>query len=171
VLAGAAGVRVAAGVTWMGSRAEASAATFASDRRIQFQAAERLLLNPIGDRASQQVTLRCSSGSRPRRASVSGLHPAHSSNGYPRSSDRDALTVAEWPRRALIGPIRRESLDHLAVFDEAQSRRVLRNYVSHHNQVWTHLQPDKNAPDFPRPQRLGPSQPCQFWAGCSRPVS
>jgi transposase InsO family protein len=28
----------------------------------------------------------------------------------------------------LIGSIRRESLDHLVVFDEAQLRRVLRNY-------------------------------------------
>jgi hypothetical protein len=30
----------------------------------------------------------------------------------------------------LIGSIRRESLDHLVVFDEAQLRRVLKNYAS-----------------------------------------
>jgi len=30
----------------------------------------------------------------------------------------------------LIGSIRRESLDHLIVFDEAQLRRVLKNYAS-----------------------------------------
>jgi hypothetical protein len=31
----------------------------------------------------------------------------------------------------LIGSIRRESLDHLVVFDEAQLRRVLRSYASY----------------------------------------
>jgi transposase InsO family protein len=56
----------------------------------------------------------------------------------------------------LIGSIRRESLDHLVVFDEAQLRHVLRNYASYYNQVRTHLSLDKNAPDFRRPQKLGP---------------
>jgi transposase InsO family protein len=55
----------------------------------------------------------------------------------------------------LIGTIRCESLDHLVVFDEAQLRRVLRNYASYYNQVRTHLSLDKNAPDFRRPQKLG----------------
>jgi transposase InsO family protein len=56
----------------------------------------------------------------------------------------------------LIGSGRRESLDHLVVFDEAQLRRVLRNYASYYNQVRTHLSLDKNAPDFRCPQKLGP---------------
>ena len=56
----------------------------------------------------------------------------------------------------LIGSIRRESLDHLVVFDEAQLRRVLKNYASYYNQVRTHLSLKKNAPDFRRPQKLGP---------------
>jgi transposase InsO family protein len=56
----------------------------------------------------------------------------------------------------LIGSIRRESLDHLVVFDEAQLRRVLKNYASYYNQVRTHLSLDKNAPDFRCPQKLGP---------------
>ena len=56
----------------------------------------------------------------------------------------------------LIGSIRRESLDHLVVFDEAQLRRVLRNYAAYYNQVRTHLSLSKNAPDFRRPQKLGP---------------
>jgi transposase InsO family protein len=34
----------------------------------------------------------------------------------------------------LIGSIRRESLDHLVVFDKAQLRRVLRNYAFYYNQ-------------------------------------
>ncbi len=55
----------------------------------------------------------------------------------------------------LIGSIRRESLDHLVVFDEAQLRRVLKNYVSYYNQVRTDLSLDKNAPDFRHPQKLG----------------
>src|SRR5215469_14073049 len=55
----------------------------------------------------------------------------------------------------LIGSIRRESLDHLIVFDEAQLRRVLKNYASYYNQVRTHLSLDKNAPDFRRPHKLG----------------
>jgi transposase InsO family protein len=55
----------------------------------------------------------------------------------------------------LIGSIRRESLDHLIVFDEAQSHRVLRNYASYYNHVLTHLSFEKIAPHFPRPQKLG----------------
>jgi hypothetical protein len=49
----------------------------------------------------------------------------------------------------------RESLDHLVVFDEARLRRVLRNYASYYNQVWTHLSLGKNAPAFRRPQKIG----------------
>ncbi|MGA7764201.1 MAG: integrase core domain-containing protein [Candidatus Binataceae bacterium] len=55
----------------------------------------------------------------------------------------------------LIGSIRRESLDHLVVFDEAQLRRVLKSYASYYNQVRTHLSLGKNAPDFRRPQKTG----------------
>ena len=51
-----------------------------------------------------------------------------------------ALCVAQSPWQnghveRLIGSIRRESLDHLVVFDEAQLRRVLKNYASYYNQV------------------------------------
>jgi integrase-like protein len=35
----------------------------------------------------------------------------------------------------LIGSIRREALDHLIVFDEAQLRRVLKNYAAYYHQV------------------------------------
>ena len=55
----------------------------------------------------------------------------------------------------LIGLIRRESLDHLIVFDEAQLRRVLKNYASYYNQVRTHLSLRKNAPHFRCLQKLG----------------
>ena len=55
----------------------------------------------------------------------------------------------------LIGSIRRESLDHVIVFDEAQLRRVLKNYASYYKQVRTHLSLHKNAPHFRCPQELG----------------
>jgi hypothetical protein len=41
------------------------------------------------------------------------------------------------------------------VFDEAQLRRVLKNYTSYYNQIRAHLSLDKNAPDPRRPQKLG----------------
>ena len=41
--------------------------------------------------------------------------------------------------RLVSGSIRRESLYHLIVFDEAQLRRVLRNYASYYNQAREHL--------------------------------
>jgi len=56
----------------------------------------------------------------------------------------------------LIGSIRREALYHLIVFDEAQLRRVLKNYASYYNQVRTHLSLRKNAPEVRRPQKFGP---------------
>ncbi len=56
----------------------------------------------------------------------------------------------------LIGSIRRESLDHLIVFDEAQLHSVLKNYAAYYNQVRTHLSLQKNAPDVRRRQKLGP---------------
>ncbi len=55
----------------------------------------------------------------------------------------------------LIGSIRRESLDHLVVFDEAQLRRVLKNYACYYNRARTHLSLHNNAPHFRRSQKLG----------------
>ena len=66
----------------------------------------------------------------------------------------------------LIGSIRRESLDHLVVFDEAHLRRVLKNYASYYNLVRTHLSLDKNASDFGAPRSSARSHPFQFWVGC-----
>jgi len=51
--------------------------------------------------------------------------------------------------------MRRESLDHLIVFNEAQLLRVLKTYASNYNKVRTHLHLDKNAPEFRRPQTRG----------------
>jgi len=57
----------------------------------------------------------------------------------------------EW----LIGSIRRESLDHLIVFGEADLRAVLKAYASYYNEIRTHLSLNKNAPDFRRAQKIG----------------
>jgi Integrase core domain len=65
----------------------------------------------------------------------------------------------------LMGSIRRESLDHLIAFEEAQLRRVLKNYASYYNQVRTHLSLDKKAPDPRRPQKLGPIAAISFLDG------
>src|SRR5882757_6998242 len=69
----------------------------------------------------------------------------------------------------LIGSIRREALDHLIVFDEAQLRRVLKKYASYYNQVRTHLSLEKDSPDFRRQQKLGPiaAIPSPGWAASS----
>src|ERR1700736_6066756 len=69
----------------------------------------------------------------------------------------------------LIGSIRRESLDHLVVFDGAQLRRVLRNYASYYNQVRRPLSLGKNAPDFRRPQKLGPIAAISILGGLHHP--
>ncbi len=73
---------------------------------------------------------------------------------------RDHPTAARSPWQnghveRLIGSIRRESLDHLIVFNEAQLRGMLNRYAAYYNRVRTHLSLDKNAPDSRRPQRLG----------------
>jgi transposase InsO family protein len=55
----------------------------------------------------------------------------------------------------LIGSIRRECLDHMVVFGEADLRRVLKAYASYFNRVRTHLSLDKDAPLSRRRQTVG----------------
>jgi transposase InsO family protein len=55
----------------------------------------------------------------------------------------------------LIDSIRRESLDHLIVFDAAHLRDILKTYASYYNAVRTHLSLDKDAPEFRRKQKVG----------------
>ncbi len=73
---------------------------------------------------------------------------------------RDHPTAARSPWQnghieRLIGSIRRESLDHLLVFGEADLRRVLKRYASYYNEVRTHLSLNKDAPKSRRSQRIG----------------
>jgi len=43
--------------------------------------------------------------------------------------------MAEWLRRALIGSIRRECLDHIITINERGLRRALAAYVEYYNDV------------------------------------
>ncbi len=54
-----------------------------------------------------------------------------------------------------IGSIRRECLDHLVVFREAQLRRILQGYADYYNKIRTHRSLDKDAPAFRAVQRVG----------------
>jgi transposase InsO family protein len=55
----------------------------------------------------------------------------------------------------LIGSIRRECLDHLAIFGEAHLRQVLKAYATYYNNVRTHLSLGKDAPLIRPIQRFG----------------
>jgi len=58
----------------------------------------------------------------------------------PRSSGSHAYA------ERLIGSIRRECLDHMVVFGEANLRRILRSYAAYYNKLRTHLALAKTAP-------------------------
>jgi Integrase core domain len=55
----------------------------------------------------------------------------------------------------LIGSIRRECLDHVAVFGERHLRHVLLSYMNYYNEVRTHLSLGKDAPASRRVHRAG----------------
>jgi transposase InsO family protein len=54
-----------------------------------------------------------------------------------------------------IGTLRRECLDHVAIFGEAQLRRILSSYARYYNQTRTHLALQKDAPLHRAVQRSG----------------
>jgi transposase InsO family protein len=73
---------------------------------------------------------------------------------------RDHPTAARSPwqngcAERLIGSIRRECLDHVVVFSEGHSRRILAAYASYYNAFRTHLSLSKEAPVHRSIQRLG----------------
>ena len=55
----------------------------------------------------------------------------------------------------LICSIRRECLDHVVVFGEADLRRALKAYASYYNRIRTHLSLGKDAPLYRRRQTVG----------------
>jgi transposase InsO family protein len=55
----------------------------------------------------------------------------------------------------LIGSIRRECLDHIAVFGEAHLRQILAGYAGYYNELRTHLSLGKDSPRRRQVQRFG----------------
>ena len=65
---------------------------------------------------------------------------------------REVLTAPRSPWQSpyverLIGPIRRECLDHVIVFHEASLRRTLKSYLRYYGSSRTHLSLGKDAPE------------------------
>ena len=63
--------------------------------------------------------------------------------------DRPTSPRSPWQNgyaERLIGSIRRECLDHIAVLGERHLRHVLQCYINYYNEVRTHLSLDKDAP-------------------------
>ena len=72
--------------------------------------------------------------------------------------DRPTAPRSPWQNgqvERLIGSIRRECLDNMVVFGEADLRRLLKSYASYYNLVRTHLSLNKNAPLFRPRQTVG----------------
>jgi transposase InsO family protein len=75
-------------------------------------------------------------------------------------SRRDQPTASRSPWQngdveRLISSIRRECLDHMVVFGEVDSRRILKADASYYNRVCTHLSLNKDTPLFRRPKTTG----------------
>jgi transposase InsO family protein len=66
----------------------------------------------------------------------------------------------------VIGSIRREFLDHLMVFDEAQLRRVLKDYVSYYTRSGRISHWRRMRPIFGASKSSVSSQASRFWVGC-----
>jgi transposase InsO family protein len=63
--------------------------------------------------------------------------------------DRPTSPRSPWQNgfaERLIGPIRRECLDHVVVFGERHLRHVLLSYMNYYNETRTHLSLDKDSP-------------------------
>jgi putative transposase len=54
----------------------------------------------------------------------------------------------------LIGTLRRECLDHVAVLNETHLRRLLRDYLAYYHRVRTHLSLEKDSPEPRLTERL-----------------
>ena len=72
--------------------------------------------------------------------------------------DKPTAPASPWQNgfaERLIGSIRRECLDHVVVFGEAQLRRILRSYACYYNDIRTRRSLDKDAPVSRPIQRTG----------------
>jgi transposase InsO family protein len=55
----------------------------------------------------------------------------------------------------LVGPIRRDCLDHMIILGESHLRRILKSYAAYYNELRIHLSLDKDAPAGRPIQRFG----------------
>jgi transposase InsO family protein len=72
--------------------------------------------------------------------------------------DRPIIPASPWQNafaERLIGPIRRECVDHVIVLGEAHLRRILKSYSAYYNNIRTHRSLDKDAPVSRPAQRIG----------------
>jgi hypothetical protein len=72
--------------------------------------------------------------------------------------DKPVASASPWQNgfaERLIRSIRRECLDHIIVFSEAQLRRILISYAAYYNSVRTHRALYKDAPIWRPVQRTG----------------
>src|SRR6266480_5950425 len=67
-------------------------------------------------------------------------------DGHSGSPGSTAIAVAKSLAERLVGSIRRECLDHVIVFHEAGSRRILKDYFEYYERCRTHLSLEKDAP-------------------------
>ena len=137
---------------WLGHSSSRSQATGEHQRNEQ---SDRRVDRGTGDGCLSLGRSTASPDSRPRRRIRSSLRPPHSCHGDSRSPDAPRSPWQNGHVERLIGSIRRESLDHLIVFDEEHLRSVLKGYASYYNEVRTHLSLDKDAPHFRRRQKTG----------------
>jgi transposase InsO family protein len=72
--------------------------------------------------------------------------------------DKPIAPASPWQNafaERLIGSIRRECVDHIIVFSEAQLRRILTKYAAYYNELRTNRSLNKDAPFRRAIQRLG----------------
>jgi transposase InsO family protein len=72
--------------------------------------------------------------------------------------DKPTAPASPWQNgfaERLIGPIRRECVDHIIVLGEAHLRRILKSYADYYNGVRTHRSLNKDAPVSRPVQRTG----------------
>src|SRR5215208_940791 len=79
----------------------------------------------------------------PAMAACSSASPV---SPHSRSPDVTAFALANGYAERLIGSIRQECLDHVAVFSERHLRHLLLSYMHYYNIARTHLSLGKDAP-------------------------
>src|SRR5215510_8160590 len=111
----------------------------------------RQQIRPLtGSRANSP---RLSLGTRPRTTlfaiGIASTAPSSHAVCVPWASETSPshrLRLGRMGFERMIGPIRRECLDHFVVWGETHLRRILRTYARYYNDIRTHKSLDKDAP-------------------------